>query len=322
MHTAVTDYLKSLEREGRARTAECYALGLANLEQWLGQNGGNVLAVTLLELEQFQRWLAQDYRSPLGKALGRGTQSTRLSSVKAFYAWAYARGLLPSDPARKLMLPVIKRGTVSFAHLTQQEATALVQTQARLVLSKKIGSLSWARELRNLAMLCLALATGRRRMSFLALRVEHLDFTRKEIRIEWEKGKAGRVLPCAAWALDVVKEYVEKARPVLLNGRADEGWLFVGNRIPRVTKVHLRELLQSVQKRAIVENPDLEDLAAKKLTTHSLRVTFAMLMFLNGANIRSINELLLHSKLSTTSRYMPLDVEHLRRACVLAHPRA
>jgi len=322
MHATMLDYLKSIERAGKERTAECYALGLTNFESWLQKTGCDALAITLLELEQFQRWLAQDYRTPQGKLLGRGTQSTRLSAVKAFYAWAYSRGVIPSDPARKLLLPKIKKRSVTFAYLSQQEATALIQTQARKGAGLEEGSRRWANELRNLALLCLALATGRRRMTFLALRVEHLDFDRHEIRIEWEKGKPGRVLPCAVWAMTVCREYVQNARPVLIGDRNDEGWLFVGNSIPCISKVHLRELLQSLQKRTVAENPDLEELAGKRLTTHSLRVTFAMMMFMNGANIRTVNELLLHSKLSTTARYTPLKLEDLRRACRLAHPRA
>lgn len=322
MNQTMTDYLKSMERAGRGSTAECYSLGLVNYSSWLDKTGVDPLGASLLELEQFQRWLAQDYRSPKGKALGRGTQGTRLASVKAYYAWMYARGVIHMDPAQKLRLPIVRRRTVTFAHLTQQETTALLQTQAKRVSQRKQGSRLWAIDLRNLAMLCLALASGRRRMTFLALRVEHMDFTRNEIRIEWEKGKPGRVLPCAAWAMKAVRDYVQHARPVLLGSRDDQGWLFVGNRIPRVTKCHLRDLLQTVHKLTVAENPDLEELAAKKLTTHSLRVSFAMLMFMNGANIRTVNELLLHSKLSTTAKYTPLKLEDLRRACRLAHPRA
>ncbi len=324
MRSEITyEFLDALRRENRHSTAECYQLGLRNLQQWLELQGLDPLKVTQQSLEQFQRWLSDDYRSPTGKALGRGTQGCRLAAVKTFYKWLHRNGKMLVNPAKDLLPPKVHRSkTVSSDYLTQQEATELLQTQVRWVARQPKGSRRWADRQRDLALLCLALATGRRRLSLLTLRVEHLDFKHSEVMVVWEKGKPGRVLPCARWAMRVVQEYVKHGRTVLLGRRPDPGWLFVGNRILRVTRDHLRQFLRELQTRAVAENPDLMELADKRIRPHSLRVTYARLLFLNGANIRAVNELLLHTKLTTTARYTPLELEEVRRALKLAHPRA
>lgn len=322
VHESMLKFLRSMELEGRASTVPTYRRALERYDGWLTQNGVDVAAVAFDVLLSFQRWLAEEYRRPNDrKALKRSTQATWLSAVKAFHGWCYRRGLSVHDPARGLKLPKIKRTFVVAAHLNQQEATAIIQTQAGIVSAKKEGTRQWAAEFRNLAMLSLALATGRRRESLLSLRVKDLDFERKEVRIEWEKGRPGRVLPCAAWAMALALEYIKRARPAIA-ARPDPGWLFAGVRTPRVCGEYLGRLLVQVQAKTVEANPDLEELAEKELSSHSLRVTFATLMFLNGAGIRVVNELLLHRQISTTARYTPLELDDLRRACRLAHPRA
>jgi site-specific recombinase XerD len=63
------------------------------------------------------------------------------------------------------------------------------------------------------------------------------------------------------------------------------------------------------------------ELPGKRITWHSLRVSFATLLFANGCDIRSVNELLLHRLLSTTAQYTPIPVDDLRQVCRMAHPR-
>ena len=172
-------------------------------------------------------------------------------------------------------------------------------------------------------MLSLALALGRRRKAMWNLRVADIDRKRNEVRVNWEKGKPGRVFPVAPWAMNVAHEYVEKARPLLVKKDGeDNGWLFVGQRTERVCGEYLGRLLRSIQRFAAEENPDLVELPNKKLKTHSLRTTFATLLFFNGASIRSVNELLMHQNLATTAMYTPLGLDDVRQALRLSHPRA
>lgn len=323
MHPTMDQFLNWLEAEDRARSAETYRSGLGLLHQYLTDNNINPLEATLDDLRGFQRWLSEDYRQRNGKRLARITRNTRLAAMRSYYRWAVRRGLILVDPSKKIVMSRIPRGDVKRDHLEQQEVIALIQTQAGYVerLRRRQASI-WSREHRNLAWLCMAIATGRRVTSLRNIKVQDLNFRLNEIRVEREKGKAGRVLPCAAWAMAVAKEHIKDARKALLDGRDDEGWLFVGIEQPQMLNATPRRFVSRLKGRAARENPDLEQLAEKHLTPHGLRVTFATMLFLNGANIRSINELMLHTELSTTARYTPIPLEELRRACRRAHPRA
>lgn len=236
MHETIRNYLKALELEGRGSSVPGFAWTLKRYDEFLQSCGkSSPTHTTTSDLEAFQRHLAEDYRRPdNGKPLMRSTQATWLGTVKSFYAWMYRRGLIPLDPAKAIRIPRIVRRRVRADALEQQEAMAMVQTMARRVAERKEGTLPWAAEYRNLALLCMALATGRRRGSLRDLKVADLDYARKEVRVEWEKGQAGRVLPCCGWALDVAQAFVAKARPILLGGRDDPGWLFVSTKLERI----------------------------------------------------------------------------------------
>lgn len=322
MEQAMMDFLKTLESEGRESTAAPYELALRHLNEWLEKQHVAVLGATSEQLQAFQCWLADEYKTADGKRLKKSTQQTRLIPVLAFYRWAERLRLILSNPAKKLKLPKVPRRNTPKDYVDLQEATALIQTQARRVVACKVGSFKWAEESRNLAIISMALATGRRRQSLLSLTLNHVDLQRNELRIEWEKGKAGRVLPVAKWAMDIVRIYLNGARRRLIGNREDKGYLFPGTVNEVVAGESFRGTLERIHHRAVEENPDLEGFGDKHLSPHSLRVSFATLLFKGGCNIRSVNELMLHSSLSTTARYTPIPLEDLRRACRLAHPRA
>jgi integrase/recombinase XerD len=323
MDESMDKFIESLRLQGRTGTATSYALSLTQYDGWLRLRRLEPLHATPDDLREYQRWLSDEYRSPSGRALGRATQATRISAVKAFHAWLARKGILLSDPARDVELPKVPKTVTTKDYLSLQEAQALLQTQAERMEKAKKGTLTWARESRNLALIALALATGKRRSSLRALKVSDLNFVRDEVRVEKEKGKSGAVFPCARWAMATAKQYVEEARPVLLRAAKDEGWLFLAWRgARRIGVERFAMILESLVRETIEKNPDLEELPDKNITPHSLRVTFATLLFANGCNIRSINELMMHEKLSTTALYTPIPLEDLRRACRAAHPRA
>ena len=322
MHQTVIEFLKSVEDAGRKGSVESYELALRSYDGWVESQHADPVSATLETLQRFQQWLADDYRQADGSPLKRSTQVTRLTPVLSFYRWMERKGLILCNPAKGLKLPKMPRRNTPKDYLDLQEATALIQTQAKKVLKCAEGSWKWAEESRNLALICLALATGRRRASLLTLKTGQLDMQRCELRIDWEKGKAGRVLPVAKWAVDVCGIFLGVARARLLQGRADKEYLFPGSMNDHCAPMSFYGVLLRLHKRAAVENPDLEGFSGKHISPHSLRVSFATLLFKGGCNIRGVNELMLHSCLTTTARYTPIPLEDLRRVCRFAHPRA
>ena len=321
MHRSLDEYLQHLLLAGKDETARGYRSDLGFFDRWLAAQRIDLLRATTDHLRAYQRHVAEEYRTKAGEPLSRGSQSCRLACVKTLYAWLVRRGDIVANVAEPIQLPRIPPGMVRSEHLSLQEATALLQTIAKRAVALPEGCARWAEEVRDLALFSLALASGRRRSGLLRLRVPHVDLVRNEVRCEREKGKAGRVLPVAPWVGAVLRIYIERARPVL-NWHKENDALFTGDRGPRMGKNTVQALLQRCVERTVAANSDLDELAAKNITPHSLRVSFATLMFQGGANIRTINELMLHESLGTTARYTPIPLEDLRRACATAHPRA
>ena len=321
MHPTMLDFLRRMEAADKMESARSYAKALRQYSVWLESRSLDPLKVTAENLTAFQVHLSE-YKKEDGEPLAPTTQRTRMAEVLGYYRFLERRGLIVGNPARKIRLSKMSIRSTPKDYLELQEATALVQTQAKRILEHSEGSYLRAIENRNLVMVCIALATGRRSSSLCSLKTEWLDTRRNELRIEREKGVVGRVLPVAGWAIDVSKMYLKESRPRLLVGRLDEDWLFPGNRNQHVAPVSFAAGLQRLFKQTVEENPDLEDLAEKRISPHCLRVSFATLLFTNGCNIRSVNELMLHRKLSTTARYTPIPLDDLRRVCRRAHPRA
>jgi integrase/recombinase XerD len=319
---AFAPYLDSLRAAGRENTARSYGVFLRYYADWLRKAGLSAERVTLDDLRRYVLWLVEDYRKADGSPLATSTQITCLIAVKVAYAWLFRQGRLLTDPAKDLLLPRLRRAlTIAKDRLSQQEAQALMETAAQRASTPKPGSISWALGARDLALVALALATGRRCLGLVSLRLADLDHERDELRVALEKGRMGRVLPVAAWAVEAIDRYLAGPRQRLLEG-TESPWLFVSRGAAHLTARGYAYALERLLAQTVARNPDLTDLPGKRISTHSLRVTFAKLMHDHGCSIRSLNELMLHRSLETTAAYTPLSVDDLRRALLPVHPRA
>lgn len=321
LHPLMRDHIDGMILRNRNRTAITAAEVLDPFYRWVQAQGFDLLTMNREQLERYQDYLVTTYRTPVGKPLARSTASMRISMVKGFFRWLVDQGQMVADPARHLGIRVIASRVVVAEHLSLQETTALLQTQAALLANRRPGSASYASDLRNLAALALTVATGRRIGGVVALTVAQVDLERREIRIEREKGHMGRVLPVVGWAMAVIAAYLTEARPVLTRGH-ETPWLFLNLAgTGPIQSSSLSTMLDRLLKEVCLQNPDLTELPGKRVSWHSLRVSFATLLFQNGCDIRSVNELMLHRDLSTTARYTPIAVEDLRMALRTAHPR-
>lgn len=319
-HPAIAAYLDHLRAANKGSTAAGYAGFLRCYASWLALAGLDALTVTGDDLRRFQVWLADTHRTAVGNPLALTTQATVIAVVRSLYRHLLGAGVLVLDPAADLVPPRPPVSpTVRKDHLDPQEATALLDTLAAQVASSTGDARALA--LRNLALVSLALATGRRCAGLMAIDVADLDPDRDEIRVGWEKGKAGRVLPVAAWAMAVARRYVRDGRPALLDGR-ESAALFVSQRAGRLCPRGFAVVLAEAVAATIAANPDLTALPTKRVSTHSLRVSFAAMLFANGCNIRILNELMLHTSLTTTARYTPIPIDDLRRVLLATHPSA
>ena len=320
LHPLMQAYVEHHGLRGRPGTASAQELALRQFSTWCRDNRIEPLRLTRQQADAYLVWISATAVTPSGHSLARGTIAQRIANLKSWYEWMEIRGDIVASPAAKLRVRVVESRVVVHQHLSLQEAIALVQAQAQAVLDAPSGTFTWARRMRTLAAICIALATGRRIAGLLHIQIDDLDCERRELRVEREKGRIGRVLPVAEWAVAMVRSYLAEARPLLAVGISP--WVFVGhNGSEPLTFDAASGALDEVMRLTIAANPDLEELPAKRITWHSLRVSFATMLFSNGCPIRSVNELMLHRCLSTTAKYTPIPIEDLHKVWKSAHPR-
>jgi integrase/recombinase XerC/integrase/recombinase XerD len=166
-------------------------------------------------------------------------------------------------------------------------------------------------ELRDQAILELAYSSGLRSAELVDLDLSSLDRAAGRVKVVG-KGSRHRIVPVGRPALDALVRYIEDGRPVLA-GESEERALFLsrnGNRLS--TSDVSRRLAVRVRKAA----------SAGGVSPHTLRHSFATHLLEGGADLRTIQELLGHSSISTTQVYTHLDAARLRDVYAESHPRA
>jgi site-specific recombinase XerD len=138
------------------------------------------------------------------------------------------------------------------------------------------------------------------------LRVQDIDSDRMIIHVEEGKGGRDRKAMLSPGLLDLLRDYWREARP--------DGWLFPG--LPRVNPISPRQL-----NRAFASAKHMAGVT-RSATLHTLRHSFATHLLDNGADLRSVQELLGHQSLSTTQVYTHLSTQRMQDAYKAAHPRA
>lgn len=153
---------------------------------------------------------------------------------------------------------------------------------------------------------------GIRRFELAALDLFDVDAARGTLMVRLGKGKKGRVVPVGERALVWLGRYVEQGRPALVAG-VDHGILFVSERGERLTLIELSGCMRSYFKRARL---------GKMGACHIFRHSMATHMLEAGADVRVIQELLGHAKLSTTAIYTHVSIQHLKNVYAATHPAA
>ena len=169
------------------------------------------------------------------------------------------------------------------------------------------------RSVRDRAILELFYSTGMRLSELVGLNLEDLDLVSDQVRVRG-KGKKERLLPVGRPAVTALRHYYLRRDEVLREAAAPErGAVFLSERgrrlTPRAVQLLMRRLLDAVSE-------------GQKISTHSLRHSFATHLLDAGADLRAVQELLGHASLSTTQIYTHTSVERLKQVYHQAHPRA
>jgi len=268
------------------------------------------------DIQQFQEFMKQelihDYRVVTyssvrlfltrmhEKGFSRRTVARKLSSLRSFYRFCERESILRNNPFSITSLP--KRELKLPHFLYQEEIAHLFEVED---LSTPLGQ-------RNQAILELLYATGFRVGELVGLKMEDVDHDIGVILVEG-KGRKERYVPVGSYALDALDTYIKQGRRMLMTNNEPHSYVFVNYRGGRLSDRSVRTILKKqVEKAAITI----------KVSPHTLRHTFATHLLDAGADLRSVQELLGHSNLSTTQIYTHVSKERLRQTYMDHHPRA
>lgn len=233
------------------------------------------------------------------------TVARKLSALRSFFKFLQREHIISSDPVAGIAGP--KTGKYLPVFLTVDEVFSLLEAPS-------------ARDrfmLRDRAILELLYSTGMRVAELASRDLLNLDFATEMVKVRG-KGDKERLVPVGRPALEAVKSWLF-LREQLIADRAKRGRpvereaLFLNGRGSRLTTRSVERLVKSYGERAGI--PQI-------VTPHALRHSFATHLLEMGADLRSVQELLGHSSLSTTQRYTHLTLDHLTEVYDKAHPHA
>ena len=289
MDPAAVSFLEYLavERGASPHTLRSYRSDLTEFTRFLAEEGIGGLAET--DSRAVRAYLARLHQRRLSKA----TVARKLAAVRSCFRFMARRGVLEGNPARQVRSPRLGRRLPSF--LPKDEATQLLDA----------APAPGAAGARDRALVELLYASGLRVAEGCGLDLDDLDEARRTVRV-LGKGDKERVVPVGETALEAL------AAHLALRGR-QRGPLFQNARSGRLTTRSAHRIVKRMARRAGL---------GQRVTPHTLRHSFATHMLGEGADLRLIQELLGHSRLSTTQRYTHVSAEHLMRVYDAAHPRA
>lgn len=243
------------------------------------------------EIEQYVKHLDQ-----MGKSVSTITRN--VASLKSFYAYLLTDGFVSANPAKGVTPARVERKLPQI--LTSKEVDLFLEQP----------ECTDAKGYRDKAMLELLYATGIRVSELINLDLDYLNLSAGFLRCE-SRGKE-RIIPLYPAAIRALSEYVEKVRPHMLE-RPDEPALFVNVNGRRMSRQGFWKIIKQYQEKAGIQ---------KDITPHTLRHSFAAHLLENGADLRSIQEMLGHADISSTQIYTQVIGQKLKDVYAKAHPRA
>lgn len=285
------EYLEQ-EKHAAANTLSSYLRDLTQFQMWLLSSG-------LSDLRKVKKDMISDYLMSLsrqGKSPATVTRCT--ASIKSFYNFMMKQGYMKTNPAKSVAAMKVER---KYPQILTSKEVELFLDQPKCVDEKGF---------RDHAMLELLYATGIRVSELIGLDVDDVNLTVGFVRCR-NKGK-DRNIPLYHGAVKALQDYLFNIRPRLVNSE-EERALFVNMNGDRMSRQGFWKIIKFYQEKAEIN---------KEITPHTLRHSFAVHLLENGADLRSIQEMLGHADISSTQIYTQVINKQLKDVYTKAHPRA
>lgn len=288
----VAAFLRHLDRERNAspHTVKAYGEDLHQFTAYLDGELGRPARPVDVDHLLIRGFLADLHR----RGLQKSSAARKLASVRTFFRYLCREGVLDRNPARALLSPRRERRIPS--HLEEAEIESFLDVP---------GGTTAA--LRGRAILELLYGTGIRCAELVGLDVGEVDLDARMVRV-LGKGRKERVVPFGSRALQALRRWLGER----IRLRPSDDAVFVNAKGRRLTDRSVRKLVADRVRRLALN---------RRVSPHSLRHSFATHLLSRGADLRSIQELLGHSSLSTTQRYTHVDTNQILAIYRKTHPR-
>ena len=286
------DYLKNEKRMSQ-NSLEAYKRDVVDFNKYCQEKGNdNILKISNGEIVSYLLTLKN-----FGKSAA--TINRKLASIRSLYKYFIEKGLINKNPTANIKSPKIERKEIEY--LSLEEVNKLLSTPDDTLKGK-----------RDKAILELLYATGIRVNELVAANIEDVNLRIGFFTCPGEYGRA-RIVPLGRPAREAIERYLEDARDMFVKNNRNEKALFVNYSGNRMTRQGLWKLLKTYGKKA-----ELED----KITPHILRNSFAVHMVQNGADLKSLQELLGHEDIAATQIYLSVTKNRIKDVYDKTHPRA
>ena len=279
------------EKHASQNTVASYLRDVTQFADYLNLRGPGLLEATAETVQSYMDWM-------LSRGKSAASVTRFLASVKSFYNFQMFSGRVKDNPAKGVTAAKVKR---KYPEILTSKEVDLFLEQPQCVDPKGY---------RDHAMLELLYATGIRVSELITLDLDDLNLAAGFIHCS-SKGKE-RIIPLYRTAVKALQDYVWKIRPQLVPGE-EETALFVNMNGERMSRQGFWKIIKYYQEKAGIE---------KEITPHTLRHSFAVHLLENGADLRSIQEMLGHADISSTQIYTHVVKGNLKDVYQKAHPRA
>ncbi|MGE5571293.1 MAG: tyrosine-type recombinase/integrase [Rhodospirillales bacterium] len=288
-------FLDELKRENAsAHTVRAYASDLRQFVEYFSPEGAEPPDIAAFDTLALREWLGDLY----SRRLAPHSLRRKLAAVRAFFTFLMRRGLVEINVARLIHTPKAPQKLPRIP--TAEQVNTLLDEIAA-------GKLERPHAARDLAIFELLYGCGLRISELTGLNMRDVDMAGRWLLVRG-KGKKERQTPFGGKAAAALERYLEerKARP-------GETALFVNHRGGRLTDRGARGIVK-LYAALVGGDPTVHP--------HSFRHAFATHLLADGADLRSIQELLGHARLSTTQKYTQVSLTDLMRVYDKAHPKA
>lgn len=282
-----------LEKNRSPKTLLNYQHYLHRFGQFFGKER-NMEDLQLLDIQQFRLMLNRLQDERTHRSVGIKTQNFHLIALRSFLKYVTKHDVKTLAP-EKVELSKMAERTVEF--LEQEELTRMFQAVDQ---KKKSGA-------RNAAILHLLYSTGLRVSELTSLNRDSVDLKRREFMVRG-KGRKHRIVFVSELACEALQKYInlrdDSFEPLFLSGgRGKSGGDILQGEKKRLTPRSIQHLISKIARKAGI---------IKKVTPHTLRHSFATTLLRNGADIRSVQEMLGHASIMTTQIYTHITNSRLR----------